>query len=487
MRAWNRLVAGAAFLCIGLATQAPATAAGAGSLPREVEVQLEAAKVPKDAMVAVVQEVGKRPFRLQWQGKRPVNPASLMKLVTTQTALELLGPAWAWSTPVWIDGAVRDPGPNGTLEGNLVIQGSGDPKLVLERLWFLLRRVQQSGIREIHGDIVLDRSAFAGVARAGAADFDGEPLKPYNVQPDALMLNQRALQLGFTVDLLRKLAVVTMEPRLAGVQVDATVPLSDAPCLDWRSGLKADFTDPARVKLAGDFPASCIEKQWAMAYVDPASYDRRLLAAMWADMNGVLTGTVRDGNAPAKAPSFAITSPLLPDVVRDINKFSNNLMAQQLFLTLGRVQKGTASVEASRDTLAGWAVARLGRDADGLVVDNGSGLSRQGRVTARLLARLLQEGFAGPAMPELMSSLPVVGFDGTLKSAPAAFNGRAHLKSGSLRDVAGVAGYVLSASGKRYVVVGIVNHANAPAARMALDALIEWTAQDGRSRSPWRD
>ena len=194
-------------------------------------------------------------------------------------------------------------------------------------------------------------------------------------------------------------------------------------------------------------------------------------------MGGRLLGAVRDGVAPATPPSFALTSPALAEVVRDINKFSNNVMAEQLFLTLALSQRGSGTPELAREVLRQWAGARLGSAADGLIVDNGSGLSREGRVSAQLLARLLQLAWASPVMPKLMSSLPVSGVDGTLKRSRATL-GRAHLKTGSLRDVSGVAGYVLADSGRRYVVVAIVNHSSANAARPAFDALVQWAAND---------
>jgi len=169
-------------------------------------------------------------------------------------------------------------------------------------------------------------------------------------------------------------------------------------------------------------------------------------------------------------------------VVRDINKLSNNVMAQQLFLTLGATQRGAGTPEAARAVLRPWLRARVGSAADGAVIVNGSGLSRETRLSAVLLGRLLQAAWASPVMSELMSSLPVAGVDGTLRRSRGA-TGRAHLKTGSLRDVVGVAGYVLADSGRRYVVVGIVNHSNANAARPALDALTEWVAADTQANA----
>ncbi len=459
--------------CAALAlSMSSAALAAPDTLPAPVAAALDRARLPRDAVVAMVQEVGVARPRLAWQADQPANPASVMKLLTTYSALELLGPAWTWSTPVWLQGALRD----GVLDGNLVIKGSGDPKLVLERMWLLLRRVQQQGVREIRGDIVLDRSAFV-VPEQSPADFDGEALRPYNVRADALMLNYKAVVFTITPDATRGIAIIATDPPLASVRVDASVPLTSGACDDWRSALRADFSDPMRLRFAGSYATACAEKVWASAYADPERYNSRALLGMWKEMGGRIGGTVRDGAAPATPPSFELGSPALAEVIRDINKYSNNVMAQQLFLTLGLTQRGSGTPEAAREVVRQWASTRLGASADALVIDNGSGLSRDSRVSAQLLTRLLQAAWASPVMPELMSSLPVAGIDGTLKRSRATL-GRAHLKTGSLRDVAAIAGYVLANSGRRYVVVAIANHANANAARPAFDALLQWAAND---------
>jgi len=159
------------------------------------------------------------------------------------------------------------------------------------------------------------------------------------------------------------------------------------------------------------------------------------------------------------------------------------VMAQQLFLTLGAAQRAAGTPEAAREVLRQWLSGRAGNAAAASVIVNGSGLSREGRLSARTFGKLLQSAWASPVMSELMSSLPVAGIDGTLrryKGGP----GRAHLKTGSLKDVVGIAGYVLGDSGRRYVVVGIVNHAKAELARPALQALVEWAADDGAVAAP---
>jgi D-alanyl-D-alanine carboxypeptidase/D-alanyl-D-alanine-endopeptidase (penicillin-binding protein 4) len=453
---------------MALTATAAHPAAGELPLPPEVRLALARAQLPLDSASVLVQEIDAPAPLLRWQATRALNPASLFKLATTVAALDLLGPGFTWITPVWLNGRVHD----GVLEGDLVLKGSGDPKLVPERLWLLLRRVQQMGVREIRGDIVLDRSAFPP-APGTPSDFDGEPLKPYNVQADALLLANKAVLYSFTPDLQQGVARIGVEPALASLQVDTQVPLLPGPCDDWRTALKATAADPDRMRFAGGFPQSCGERQWALAYPDPASFNGRLLQALWRDLGGRLGGVVRDGAAPAGPPSFEVASPPLAEVVRDINKFSNNVMAQQLFLTLGLTLRGSGTPEAARAVLKDWLALQLGERAEGLVIDNGSGLSRDARMSAEQLALLLQTAWRSPAMPELLSSLPVAGIDGTARRARGAA-GRAHLKTGSLRGMAAIAGIALGHNGRRWVVVAMIHHAQAAQARPVFDALLQW-------------
>lgn len=439
-------------------------------LPPEIDAALARARMPRDAVTLLVTEVDAKVPRLSHRASVPVNPASVAKLATTFAALELLGPAYTWPTTVMLDGPVN----GGVLQGNLVIKGQGDPKLVVERLWLLLRRVQGLGVRQIAGDIVLDHTAFEAVAQDPGA-FDGEPLRPYNAAPDGLLINFKSLVLTFTP--AGGQALVHLEPPMARLQVPATVPLAPGECGDWRAGLKADFSDPAQVRLAGAYPAACGERAWPLAYADPASYAARAVGGLWQALGGKLDGQVRDGKAPVPfKPALEVASPTLAEVVRDINKFSNNVMAQQVFLTLSLQQKGVGTMEGSRELMRNWWRDRLGGDVP--VFDNGSGLSRESRTSAQQLARLLQAAWASPLMPELVSSLPIAGVDGTLRRARGRGAGLAHLKTGSLRDVAAVAGYVHAASGRRYVLVAVANHANAGAMRPVFETLLDWAARD---------
>ncbi|MCZ2440325.1 MAG: D-alanyl-D-alanine carboxypeptidase/D-alanyl-D-alanine-endopeptidase [Burkholderiales bacterium] len=477
---WTAALAGG-LLAFAAADVPSAAAAGDDALPAAVLRELQRARIPVEAMAVVVQEAGNAHSLLSLRAREARNPASLAKLFTTAAALDQLGPAWTWTTPVWLAGPVRD----GVLEGALHLKGSGDPKLVLERVWLLLRRVQELGVREIRGDIVLDRSAFADDAASPAA-FDGAANRPYNVRPDALLLNYKSVLYTFVPDAAANMARVLVEPPLAGVEVQRRVPLAAGPCGDWRSALKARFDDAARMRFDGHYAGACGEQAWPVADAQPASYNARLLEGLWREMGGRLQGTVREGPPPpGAAPTFELRSPPLLEVVREINKFSNNVMAQQLFLTLALQQDPSrpASTAAAQRVVRDWVGSRLGEPGGELVVDNGSGLSREGRASAGLLARLLQFAQAGPWAAEFASSLPILGQDGTLRRVRGVdAAGRAHLKTGSLKDVSGIAGYVLSASGRRYVLAALVDHPQAQAARPALQALVQWVMEDGALR-----
>jgi D-alanyl-D-alanine carboxypeptidase/D-alanyl-D-alanine-endopeptidase (penicillin-binding protein 4) len=448
-------------------------------LPAAVEEALQRARIPASAVSVLVvdAQATQAAARLQHRAHAPMQAASVMKLLTTYAALDLLGPTFTWSTPVFVDGPIKD----GTLAGNLYIQGQGDPQLVMERLWLLLRRIQSMGIERISGDIVLDNSAF-DVPDQDPGAFDGEPLRPYNVRPEALLINYKSIAMTFTPEPYGRVARVQYDPPLWGVQTQDRVPLGNGSCTDYRAALKADFSDPTRIRLGGTFAAACGEKTWSIAYVDPASYAPRAVQGLWKSMGAALDGQARWGTVPndilAGKPLLEWRSPPLAEVVREINKYSNNVMAQQLFLTLGREGgSGAGHVAASRALLQKWWVARMGGE-DVPIVDNGAGLSRSERISARALGQLLQHAYRSPLMPELIASLPISGVDGTLVRSKARAAGSAHLKTGSIQGVAAIAGYVDAASGKRYALVALVNHANAASARQALDALVDWTAQD---------
>lgn len=462
-------------------------------LPAPIEKALARAQVPRDAVSLLVMDAtGKLPPRLSYRADVPMNPASVMKLVTTYAALDTLGPDFTWKTKITLDGSLT----GGLLNGNMIVQGGGDPKLVVERLQALLMQVQAKGARAIRGDIVLDRSAFAAPA-IDPGEFDGEPLRPYNAQPDALLINFKSLVMTFTPDIPGGRALVRFEPPLAGVQVADSVPLIRvARCGDWRSELRASIDNPNRIDFLGSYSSACGEKVWPSAYADPASFAARAVEGSWRQLGGLITGSVRDaspqelamlrksGTLSGDRAAAQFESPSLPllEIVRDVNKYSNNIMAQHLFLTLGLHgnlgQAKSGTLEAGRAALSAWWQKRLA-GATPPVMDNGSGLSRRERITAASLSALLQQAAKSPLAASLADSLPVAGVDATMRERAKGVAGQAFVKTGSLRDVTALAGYADSKSGARYIVVGLINHPNAAAARGALDALVDWAVKEG--------
>lgn len=472
-RRWSAwLLLGAAL--VGSVAAAPAEE----TLPPAVREALARARIDADSLsvwVADAEPVGAETPQLAWRAERLAHPASTMKLVTAAIGLQRLGPAWQWQTGVYLDGRLQD----GVLEGHLILQGRGDPRLVQERLWLLLQRVRQLGVQDIRGDLLLDRRHYA-LPPGDPGAFDGEPQRPYNVLPDALMLNQKSISLWLRPDAARGLAWIGAEPALAGVELPPSVPLDRQPCGDWRTALAPDFSQPQRLRLNGSYPLACGERVWPIAWQDPAGYDARLVEALWRQVGGRLSGRVRDGAAPpGLAPAFEFASPPLGEVLRDMNKFSNNMIAQHLLLALSPVLP--ARFEPARAAVVEALQAGPGCAAEEIVLDNGSGLSRTERISARCLGRLLQWAWTQPWMPELLASLPVAGVDGTARRATAAV-GRAHLKTGSLADVAAVAGYLHPSDGRRRVLVAFINHPLAAQreARAALDTLVQWASQEPR-------
>jgi D-alanyl-D-alanine carboxypeptidase/D-alanyl-D-alanine-endopeptidase (penicillin-binding protein 4) len=415
-----------------------------------------------------------------------------MKLVTTYAAMDLLGPDFTWSTRFATDGTVQA----GTLRGNLYIKGGGDPKLVLERIQTAFQALQNKGVVVVLGDMVLDNSAFELAPRDPGA-FDGEALRPYNASPDALLVNFKSVVLKFSPDVAAGVARVTSEPPMAGLAIDASLPLSRGGCGDWRGAIGARFDDVNAIRFEGRYPQGCGDKEWPVAYQDPASYAARALEGLWRSSGGALTGKVRTGVTPPGARLLHEARSLpLSDIIADVNQWSNNVMAQQVFLTLGQlaparvdamtVPRGRLTpirpgrLERSREILKRWWKTTFGIRHTAPVMENGSGLSRVERITPDALAELLRHAARHPQGGQFVQSLSVAGVKGTAarigRSENSIVHGNAWLKTGTLRDVTGIAGYVNTPRGVRYTVVGFINHPNAVAARPALDALVEWAA-----------
>ena len=452
-----------------------ATAQGT-ELPPAVTAELKTAGIPaRNASVVVFSVDSSQPL-VRHNAQQPMNPASVMKLLTSYAALEILGPAHTWKTEALADSAPVQ----GRLEGNLYLRGSGDPRLALEQLWLFLRQLRARGVGQIQGDLILDRNAFS-LPPHDPAKFDNEPLRPYNAGPDALLVNLKSL--GFTLHPENGSVAVLHETPGADQQLINQLKLSNESCGDWREKLKID---PAggTITLRGTFSKACGDKHLNLSPWPANLQVERLFRALWRELGGTLAGQVREGSTPSSALLLTThESPALAEIIREINKYSNNVMASQVFLTLDAARPATP--EGARKRIDAW-LREKNLTMPELVLDNGSGLSRTERISAEELARLLLTAWRSPVMPELMASLPLAGIDGTLKKRlgnnPA--TGRAHLKTGYLENVRALAGYVLDNAGRRWIIVFLINDPNSRHGKPAMDVLLQWVAEQGNPVAP---
>lgn len=448
-----------------------AVALGA-SLPTEFTSALSQSGVPADSVAVFVQDVDAAEPILLHQAQKAMNPASTMKLVTTYAGLEILSPAYRWKTEIYHDGALAQ----GVLSGNLYIKGYGDPSLMASDFWRLLNAIRQAGVKEITGDIVIDSSAFASAYKTSAT-FDGDGVRAYNALPNASLINLNAVSFRFDAD--ASTVNISVDPALPALNVRNQLKIGKGDCAGWRNRLGYDVKrdgDTAVVTFSGVYPRDCKEKYMELIVFENATYTGHLFKQLWAQLGGKFNGATMEKTVPANATLlYSYESDAIAAILRDINKWSNNVMARQVLLTLG-LNKGVPSTESKgAQVIKEWTQAK-GWQFDELVIENGSGLSRKERISAAHMGHMLVDAYQSPVMPELMSSLPIIALDGTMKKrmVDSPIQGRAHLKTGSLTGVFALAGYVLAKNGKRYVLVMMVNHANAAGTKKAQDALLEW-------------
>ncbi|HCU90656.1 MAG TPA: D-alanyl-D-alanine carboxypeptidase/D-alanyl-D-alanine-endopeptidase [Gammaproteobacteria bacterium] len=435
------------------------TAAQANRVPESVQKVIRTHKIPGNAISILVQDVNSNTPLLRVNADVPYNPASVIKLVTTFVALDILGPSYTWLTKLYALGPIK----NGVLHGDLVLKGSGNPYLTIEEFWKMLGRLHKRGIDTIHGDLVIDDSHFI-IADIDPGAFDREPYQPYNVVPNAMLVNFKSVEFRFNPGDERENIRITMQPELPNLKVTNRVRIKKAPCKGSHLNIKMDIPDRItadHVVFSGEFPSACRSYSLYRSVLQPESYAFGAFQQLWGHWGGTITGGPRKGLSPTKARPLIIShSPPLAEIIRATNKWSNNVMSRLLLYTLATAKFNPPvtkeqGIEVIRDYLR-----ENNLDDSLLTLDNGSGLSRTTRATADLINSLLRHAYRDPYMPEFIASMPINGIDGTmrrrLQTRPE--QGRMHLKTGRLDDVATIAGYVLARSGTTYSVVVLLNH-----------------------------
>lgn len=434
-----------------------AAAAAGDRLPKSVQDALAYRDLPAESLSLHVENVATGEPVLLWNENRPRNPASVMKLLTTLVALDTLGPTYTWKTEVYLLGDVS----GGTLNGDLLLKGYGDPYLVAERLWQIVRSIRRTGIDRISGDLLLDDSYF-DISGDDPAAFDNQPLRAYNVAPNALMMNFKAVRYIFQPDIATSTVDLSLLPALDNLQVVNQLSLASGSCRGYQRGITITANeDVDQMIFSGRFPSGCRSYSMYRTALSHNEFAYGMFKALWREGGGEFSGgwknVVHDDEAD---PFLSFESLPLTDIITQVNKHSNNVMARQVLLTLAAEQYGAPGVlENGRKAVNEW-LAERGMAFDELKLDNGSGLSRESRITARQVAALLRYAFDSPFMPEFMSSLSVTGLDGTLlrRFEDESLTGMGHIKTGSLDDVTAIAGYLQSRSGTRYIIVSLQNH-----------------------------
>ncbi|GIZ13904.1 D-alanyl-D-alanine carboxypeptidase/D-alanyl-D-alanine-endopeptidase [Pseudomonas sp. NCCP-436] len=470
---FRQLALSALLLSLSLGGQA------AGStLPAKVEQALKANKIPASSLAVMTVPLSGQGNGLQFNADVSLNPASTMKLVTTYAALELLGPNHQWKTEFYADGPLN----NGVLHGNLYLKGGGDPKLNMEKLWLLLRDLRIHGVRQVQGDLVLDRSFFVEPQLPAFNDDGGDANRPFLVTPDALLVNLKAQRFVTRADGGK--VSIAMDPPLPSIRIDNQVRLLKAgTCPAWpdvRYNAVEQF-DGTTLIVTGQLPEGC-SAQTYLSLLDHPSYAAGAVRSIWQELGGQILGKDRLGPLPEDARLLVRAySPDVVEIVRDINKYSNNTMARQLYLSIGAQFRSEADQDdamAAQRVIRNW-LANKGINASHLVLENGSGLSRAERISAREMAAILEAAWRSPYAAEFRSSMPLAAMDGTMRRRlqRTPLEGKAHIKTGTLNNVRAIAGYSRDSNGQDWAVVAILNDPKPWGATSILDQILLSTYQ----------
>jgi D-alanyl-D-alanine carboxypeptidase/D-alanyl-D-alanine-endopeptidase (penicillin-binding protein 4) len=405
----------------------------------------------------------------------PRSPASTVKVVTTFAALDLLGPSYVWHTRAMTDGPVKA----GVLDGDLILKGGGDPYMTLERWWSFAHALRDKGLKSIHGDILIDDTAFALPAEDPGA-FDGRPNRSYNVLPAALMVNFQSVEFRLVPNPELHRVDVVATPSPVNLTIDNRIAFTGGLCRG--AADRVDFEVASarwdRVVFTGALAEGCAERSISRVLLQPADYAFGTFVALWRELGGDFSGSLRVAPAPVSAkPLLDFESLTLAEIVRLTNKYSSNLMARHLLLAIGQARFGLpATPEKGAAALADWSHDRaLG--LDDIAIDNGSGLSRATHISALQMARVLDAAYRSPYAPEFLASLPMAGIDGTLRARMRDSRpGSVRLKTGHIDGVSGVAGYVATPAGRNLILVSLVNdpRADLGKAEPVHAALVDW-------------
>ncbi|MDO4879309.1 MAG: D-alanyl-D-alanine carboxypeptidase/D-alanyl-D-alanine-endopeptidase [Neisseria sp.] len=430
---------------------------------------LDLGSIREDEVAVYVQDLQTGRVLAEHRADVPVNPASTMKLVTAFAALRALGGGFRWLTEFKSDGRLR---PDGLLEGDLYWVGSGDPVFDQHDLLEMQAQLRDNGVKRIGGRLAFDRGVWTHTGTA--ADFTDDADQAFATAPDPQMLSYKVVWLTLGRDNATGAATIQTSPPLPGIPLHnlARFSRSTAPCPKPRKFVWGQYRDGV-LTVRGNVPPSCAGKTVYVNMLDIRDFSRLSFVNQWQAGGGSIGDGLAVGGTPPKARTLAsVYSKPLRDVLADMNKHSNNLIARTVFLTLGERASGGGVQNPAA------AVRRQLQDAGintaPLVLENGSGLSRQERLSARMLGHMLQKAYRSPFRTAFINTLPIAGTDGTLKNRFKTIGLPLRLKTGTLKNVRALAGYYLGGNGRPpLAVVVIINSERADKLLGEMDRLVE--------------
>jgi len=389
-----------------------------------------------------------------------LNPASTMKVVTSATALKMLGPSYRFTTDVYTDGEVDA---SGTLKGNLYIEGHGDPTMVVEKLWKLVGDLKSEGIERIEGHVVFDedfhRPDYLLPGWNKKEDMARGPSYFATLSALSLNFNTAAILVGPGAEVGQEARVRLETP--AGDAVEVVNEVKTVAASGRRSLVierevhedgRTEFTVKGTVPLLGD------HQRYYRTVADPTAQYMGAFQELMKQHGIGVTGRFRRGDTPHDADRILqIRSTSLATILMDMNKLSNNFIAEQVLRTLGAEVKEEGSTEAGLQVVQEY-LATLGVGPEDVALVNGSGLSRQAELRPSVLTAILVDMARDPQVgQEFASTLAIAGYDGTLWSRLRDEAGRLRGKTGTIDGVHCLAGYVEDGAGERYAFAFLVN------------------------------
>jgi len=474
-RAMAALVLGAS-----LAASSAAAADKRGGLPRALDAIVDAPRFAHAWWGVEVRSLRSGAVVYARNPERNLKPASTLKLVTTAAVLDAFGPDARIRTTLETAGRLDG---LGRILGDVYLVGRGDPNLsgrfadgrptaIFDDMAEALR---QQGVRRIEGRLIGHEGLFKGDRRGDDWSW-GDLVWGYGAEVSALSFNDNTAVLTVAPGEREGDAIVVDRlPATAYYRVVSTAvtgPRGGARELT----LKRDLGSTV-VRLSGAVAAGSPPQALTIALEDPARYAATVFAEALAAKGILLAGGVDTTSEPLPAGTRVLAahdSPPMSEMVSVVNKVSQNLHTEMLLRLLGAQAKGEGSVEMGHAAVDDF-LRRLGVPADSWAMQDASGLSRSDLVTAHGMAALLAAMERHRYAAAFRDSLPVAGVDGTLatRMEQPALRGKVVAKTGTIRHVNALAGYVTARSGQRFVFYAAVNHHPGPSSDSvaALDAI----------------